>query len=100
MWEFINKIDVSDSAWKVAFLAAAGVLCFAIYHGIRFFGQRFLKIMDRLTDLSDKMDKRITLVEQEHKMNIERFKKVDERFEKNDKHIDMLMSTLLKATQR
>lgn len=100
MWEFINKLDLTTGAWKVAFLITAGILVYAIYHGARFIGQRFLTIMNRLTDLNDKMDKRIVLLEQDQRMNIERFKKVDENFERNNDHIDMLMKTLLKATQR
>lgn len=93
MWEFINKIDLADGAWKIAFLATAGVLVYAIYHGVKFFGSRFLKIMDRLTDISDKMDKRITLVEQEQKFQ-------NDTLAKHGEHIDMLMTTLLKATKR
>lgn len=93
MWEFINKIDLADGAWKIAFIVVAAILVYAIYHGVKFFGTRFLKIMDRLTDLSDKMDKRITLVEQEQKFQ-------NDRLMKHDEHIDMLMQSLLKATRR
>lgn len=93
MWEFINKIDLADGVWKLAFLATAGILVYAIYHAVKFFGNRFLKIMDRLTDISDKMDRRITLVEQEQKFQ-------NDRLMKHDEHIDMLMQALIKATKR
>lgn len=96
----LNEINWAESAWRASFFALAVVLVYAIYHGIKFFGSRFLKIIDRLTDLSDKMDARIVILESEQKLNIERFNSHDEKFDHQQKHIDMLISTLISATKR
>jgi hypothetical protein len=95
MWDLIKEIDWTDSAWKIAFFVVTIAFIFATYHLVKILGVRFMTLFDRLTTLSDKMDERIMMLEQDQKMNIERFKKVDERFEKNDKHIDMLISKLM-----
>lgn len=109
--EIIKQIDWSEGFYKGAFFIVACVMIYAVYHGVKFFGKRFLALFDaqnkqlkELTDISVKLDTKIELVIQDQKNDRERFERhekyTNERFVKSDKHIDLMLQSLLKATQR
>lgn len=111
MWDLLEKISWSESAWKAAFFVVTIIFLFALYHLIKFLGHRIIIAFNRLSDLSEKMDQRLTLQEQETKAQNERFlseqKIVAKQFETHharlmaqEKHTDFLMESLIKATRR
>ncbi len=100
MWDLIKQIDWSEGFYKGGFFFLAIVVVIAMYQGAKFFGKRFLTIFEsmqvnhaKLTDITEKMDVRITLVEKEQKFQ-------NEKLSKQGENIDMLVRTLINATQK
>lgn len=109
--ELLTKINWSDNVWKGIAIAACIAIVIAVYHLAKYLGSGLINSIKKLTEVSEKMDQRMMMMEQEQKAANERFiqeKEVqEERFEftkerllKHDDHIDMLMQSLINATKR
>jgi len=86
MWDLLKEIDWNDSGWKIAFFIVLVIFLTGLYHAVKFAAKQLVELISELKTLTAKMDTRITIVEN--------------RVEKHDEHIDMLMNSLLKATRK
>lgn len=84
MWDLLKEIEWDDSGWKIGFFIVSSIFLYGFYSLAKFLGQKFIKVIEELSELTQKMDVRIKLME--------------DRVEKHDEHIDILMRHVLLAT--